>query len=550
MERNLEELADATWMLDQDQLEFLLEWFGNSYTPKDDENICTLLDCIGFDESGLRCLVAVGKQLELENPWLNQYIQGLAWAHTGSMHRCQKFDDYVESGQDKWERDLELAGKNIFPEARSTVHLKTIDRLYELREKECKDSLSQKEEEELALLLRMHHEFEFAEKEVKKQATPASPLAVPAQDDEEEDVGRDVIKDGKFTFANIAVFLTYKTHLPKAELRKMACFGDAKEWYAAHESGDKSHPYPHTHVYCRWNGKRITESARFFDWIGTDSVIHPHIRVPTTEKHRKNCKRYLAKEDPECAALADDEPSVIKGIWDCPTVGDALLKHAKTPASVPGVVQAYKYKPRTPPRTRLPDREWQTSLIQELTKLPDDRTVVWYYDPVGGSGKTTLCRYLTVAHPNKFLVLNALGGDRDAATIIIGALENGWDGFCLFVDLSRSCEDKQIYSPIEHIKDGAMTATKYAGRSMVFDHPHVVVFANFLPNVLKLSLDRWDIREIRRADPSPFPSVSGSGDTPYTPGPFNIIKIRARDLVTSGPAGQSASLSPLFKVTS
>lgn len=499
MERNLEELADATWMLDQDQLESLLGWFGSGYDPKKDEEISTLLDCIGFDEAGLRCLVAVGKQLELENPWLNQYIKGLAWAHTGTLAYCKNFDKYVEEGQDRHERDLETA-----------------------------------------------------EKEVKNQAAPASPLAVPASEngeDESEDVGRDVMKDGKFTFANIAVFLTYKTHLPKAELRKMSCFGDAKEWYAAHESGDKSHPYPHTHVYCRWNGKRITESARFFDWIGTDCVIHPHIRVPTTEKHRKNCKRYLAKEDPECAALADDEPSVIQGIWDCKTVSDALLKHAKTPASVPGVVQAYKYKPRTPPRTRVPDREWQTSLIQELTKLPDDRTVIWYYDPVGGSGKTTLCRYLTVTHPDKFLVLNALGGDRDAATIIIGALENGWDGFCLFVDLSRSCEDKQIYSPIEHIKDGAMTATKYAGRSMVFDHPHVVVFANFLPNVTKLSLDRWDIREIRRADSSPFPSVSGSGDTPYTPGPFNIIKVRARELVASGPAGQSASLGPLFKIT-
>lgn len=53
------------------------------------------------------------------------------------------------------------------------------------------------------------------------------------------------------------------------------------------------------------------------------------------------------------------------------------------------------------------------------------------------------------------------------------------------------------------IKDGFITATKYVGGSMMFAEPHVIVFANFLPNVYAMSLDRWEVRVIEHPNKDP-----------------------------------------------
>jgi len=41
-----------------------------------------------------------------------------------------------------------------------------------------------------------------------------------------------------------------------------------------------------------------------------------------------------------------------------------------------------------------------------------------------------------------------------------------------------------------------MNTVKYQGKRIRWNSVHVLVFANFHPDVSKLSIDRWDIREL------------------------------------------------------
>jgi len=95
-------------------------------------------------------------------------------------------------------------------------------------------------------------------------------------------------------------------------------------------------------------------------------------------------------------------------------------------------------------------------------------------------------------------MVRCTGGDRDFATIVRGALADGWDQRCMIFDLPRVSEGHAIYGPIEACKDGVVTATKYEGGTIAFDPPHVLVFANYLPNTEgTLSADRWRIHRVK-----------------------------------------------------
>jgi len=65
-------------------------------------------------------------------------------------------------------------------------------------------------------------------------------------------------------------------------------------------------------------------------------------------------------------------------------------------------------------------------------------------------------------------------------------------------DLSRTMVDHcdHIYTIIEKLKDGCLFSGKYQSHSKIFDSPHVIVFANFKPDLTKLSIDRWKVVSI------------------------------------------------------
>jgi len=132
---------------------------------------------------------------------------------------------------------------------------------------------------------------------------------------------------------------------------------------------------------------------------------------------------------------------------------------------------------------------WQLDVVNLLKDKPHKRYVHWYWEPTGGKGKTTLAKYLVVKHDALMLT----GKSNDMYHMISKYPRKRK----LFViDCPRSQQDYINYGAIEQIKNGLIFSGKYEGAQLVFNAPHVIVFANEPPDESKMSMDRWVITRI------------------------------------------------------
>jgi len=133
--------------------------------------------------------------------------------------------------------------------------------------------------------------------------------------------------------------------------------------------------------------------------------------------------------------------------------------------------------------------QWQKELLVELRAPPDERRITWYSDAIGGSGKTAFAKFIMTTFPGSLFFSG--GKFADMAYQVIRAKK---DPAIIVINLPRTADGKVSYSAIESMKDGIIQSGKYEGGCRIYAPPHLVVFANFLPTVEALSLDRWDIR--------------------------------------------------------
>lgn len=139
-------------------------------------------------------------------------------------------------------------------------------------------------------------------------------------------------------------------------------------------------------------------------------------------------------------------------------------------------------------------RRWQADLKDSLLDAPDDRTIYWFWDYSGGTGKTAFAKHRVLSTQQAMYVQ---GGARDIA-YALGA----WiDSTCsspreIYIDIPRAGMQHVSYPAIEGLKNGILFSSKYESRQIVFDTPHVIVFANEQPDTSKLSSDRWKITEL------------------------------------------------------
>jgi hypothetical protein len=132
-------------------------------------------------------------------------------------------------------------------------------------------------------------------------------------------------------------------------------------------------------------------------------------------------------------------------------------------------------------------QKWQFK-IEEICKTePDDRTIHWYWEPIGKTGKTTLARYLT----RKYKAIPLEGKKND---VLYCAAQH--KSKIYIYDLERTMENYISYGSIEKIKNGYYMCSKYKSEPIDRNPPHVFVFANFPPDKTALSEDRWDIVKI------------------------------------------------------
>lgn len=137
--------------------------------------------------------------------------------------------------------------------------------------------------------------------------------------------------------------------------------------------------------------------------------------------------------------------------------------------------------------------DWQRDLHRLVGgDEPHPRFIYWCWEQRGGVGKTAWCKWAAV-HRSALV----LGGK--SADIKFGVAqrvrERGGLGLAIF-HFTRTVESYVSYEALEAVKDGIFFSGKYEGGMVVYDTPHVVCFANFPPDIGKLSVDRWRIYHI------------------------------------------------------
>lgn len=158
--------------------------------------------------------------------------------------------------------------------------------------------------------------------------------------------------------------------------------------------------------------------------------------------------------------------------------------YAKYPRFVHDYIRAIK-EAKVDVGELIPRVGWQTRLKEELSNEPDLRKVIWFYDVSGNNGKS----YFATRYKEKSTYL-VTGGRNSDIYYAYGYEE------VVFFDLPRCKQEYVPYDVMESFKNGYYLSTKYEVKCCRFKPPHVIVFANFYPDTTKLSLDRWDIREI------------------------------------------------------
>nr|WAE42200.1 MAG: replication associated protein [Cressdnaviricota sp.] len=301
---------------------------------------------------------------------------------------------------------------------------------------------------------------------------------------------------GKFHIWARYYILTYRTHLNKSNVidlftRNFQC----TIVRVAHETSTKQVQYEHTHVFLDFGKQFNSQNCRIFD-LGN---LHPNIGPISKRRHLDRVYRYMCKQDhsnDDMKGWAENSGVCVQDVWEHPSLQEAV-KRADKITDVPGIIAAYNLKPQAEPKVTPWEFEWQYELeLRMATTTQPRRQIWWYYDRVGGLGKTDFVKGMLDRYPADTYVFTQFGGAKDAATVIVNAKNTGWTGKYCLIDLPRDAEAKCIYEPMEMIRNGLITSIKYSGSTVRFNSVWVVVFANFMPEIGHMSPDRWVVYQM------------------------------------------------------
>jgi hypothetical protein len=138
--------------------------------------------------------------------------------------------------------------------------------------------------------------------------------------------------------------------------------------------------------------------------------------------------------------------------------------------------------------------DWQKDIISIIQQEPDDRTIHWFWEKVGCSGKSTFCKYLAVKH--NALIVSSKASDMK---YMIVKFEEQYGVYpeIIIMDIARSKDTCNIdYEGIEEVKNGLFMSSKYECCQVIMNCPHIICFANDSPNRGDMSKDRWHVVNI------------------------------------------------------
>ncbi len=114
---------------------------------------------------------------------------------------------------------------------------------------------------------------------------------------------------------------------------------------------------------------------------------------------------------------------------------------------------------------------WQADLDLLLSSPPDNRTIIWVFDPSGNKGKTWYASYYYKRFPLTTFVCRPARSSDLARCLPPNPR-------VVFVDVPRARSDTMDWGFFEQIKDGCFIDGKYESRVRRFRPPHVVIMSN------------------------------------------------------------------------
>lgn len=225
---------------------------------------------------------------------------------------------------------------------------------------------------------------------------------------------------------------------------------------------------------------------------------HVERAMGTPQQNKDYCTKEPRNDGPwefgemSIAGKRNDIKEFVKDMQlQCMTEAEVFERHPLILAKYPRFVATARRltaesRVADPPLATRPG--WQESLLRYLSTDPDPRKVCWYYDEVGGAGKSIFSRRFRCGDGSRAYVVT--GGRH-------GDIQYGYARQpVIFFDWPRSGQETFPYGVVEAFKNGYFLNTKYESVPFYFNSPHVIVFSNFYPDKTKLSLDRWDIHTI------------------------------------------------------
>lgn len=133
-----------------------------------------------------------------------------------------------------------------------------------------------------------------------------------------------------------------------------------------------------------------------------------------------------------------------------------------------------------------PLREWQADLNIQLKRPPDDRTITFVVDFIGNTGKSWFAHYFADLHEH--VQIMSPGKRADLSFTLLCTTRY------LFMDCPRAKQQEFIpYDFLEDVKNGYVFCSKYESCYKRLNTMHVVVLMNEMPDMTKLSKDRYNI---------------------------------------------------------
>lgn len=201
--------------------------------------------------------------------------------------------------------------------------------------------------------------------------------------------------------------------------------------------------------------------------------------------------------------------------WEITRNPKAAWEYCKKDDTRTGKIYSYGISPPDiieDPLEGLTLYEWQKDILELIDTKPDRRTIHWYWEEKGCTGKSSLAFHICLKRKDAIAVS---GGLKDVAFAVTS---QEIKPKIIIWDIPRCDEEYVSYTCIEKMKGGHFFSGKYESKSTLMNPPHIICFANFKPKEEKMSQDRWRIVKIDNEKETELLKV-GSAPTASLPPP-------------------------------